>query len=80
VLARKEQRDQKKLRGGDLSNEEIYEKVNKKEKKMDANGKELIFNCFKKHFVFYALNDSDMETIISKMAYYEVNDGDFIFN
>ena len=46
---------------------------------MRAADKELIFNCFKKHFVFYALNDSDIESLLSKMAFYEVEDGEFIF-
>jgi len=44
-------------------------------KKKTPNDNTFIITCLKNHFVFYNLNESELENIVKKMFYCEVPEG-----
>ena len=52
--------------------ENIYEMIQIITKKKSLNDQNFIITCLKNHFVFYNLNDGELENIVKKMFYCEV--------
>lgn len=52
--------------------ETIHEQINTINKKKTPNDNTFIITCLKNHFVFYNLNEAELENIVKKMFYCEV--------
>lgn len=59
--------------------EQISESVDIITKKKTPNDNTFIITCLKNHFVFYNLNESELENIVKKMFYCQVPHNTFIF-
>lgn len=59
----------KKLRGGDDINLEIYENLRKETKKQDYDDVKLIHKSFKCHSVFFSLSPHAIDSLTQKMFY-----------
>ncbi|EGR28852.1 protein kinase domain protein [Ichthyophthirius multifiliis] len=57
----------------------IYENIIAVQKKKTPNDNTFIITCLKNHFVFYNLNEAELENIVKKMFYCEVAINDYIF-
>lgn len=60
--------------------ENIYEQISIINKKKNGNDNQFIITCLKNHFVFYNLNEAELENIVKKMFYCEVPQNSHIFS
>ncbi|KRX03427.1 Protein kinase-like domain [Pseudocohnilembus persalinus] len=59
--------------------EQVHEQITIINKKKTPNENTFIITCLKNHFVFYNLNEAELENIVKKMFYCEVAQQQFIF-
>lgn len=52
--------------------EQVHEQITIINKKKTPNENTFIITCLKNHFVFYNLNEAELENIVKKMFYCEV--------
>lgn len=57
----------------------VYENIKKIEKSKTANIVYYLMDSLKNHFVFFNLSETQLEKIVNKMFYCEVNANDFVF-
>jgi len=65
--------------GADRDNEPLYEHIQKIDKQKTKQDVQNIAACLKKTFLFYNLNEVQLERIINAMFYCEVKEGELIF-
>lgn len=68
----------RKVRVGEDIDDFINENISKVNKTPSKADEDLIMNCLRNHYVFYALTDDELEFVMQKMFYCE-NSHDFVF-
>eukprot|EP01017_Pseudomicrothorax_dubius_P023633 TRINITY_DN2520_c0_g1_i2.p1 TRINITY_DN2520_c0_g1~~TRINITY_DN2520_c0_g1_i2.p1 ORF type:complete len:815 (+),score=191.06 TRINITY_DN2520_c0_g1_i2:35-2479(+) len=61
--------------GGDV----LFENIRRMPRKKNGNDIMFIISCLKSHFVFYNHSDAELENIVAKMFFCEIDKNDYLF-